>query len=74
MCRLKKSSTFGLRMRTRKCDMIARARHTISSTLTMEEFYKVSIYKNAKEMWETLVKAQESIEESNHKFRKQQQQ
>jgi len=44
-------------MRTR-VQYNARARYIISSALTMEEFYKVSTCKNAKEMWETLEKAQ----------------
>lgn len=39
------------------------SRHIISSKLTMEEFFKASTCKNAKEMWETFKKAQESIEE-----------
>jgi len=50
----------------KKVQYDARARYIISSTLTIEEFYKVFTCKNAKEMCETLEKAQESIGELDH--------
>jgi len=41
----------------KKAHYNARARHLISLTLTMEEFFKLSTCKNTKKMWETLGKA-----------------
>lgn len=48
---------------TRRGQYDVKAKTIIASTLTLDEFYKISIYKTVKEMWQVLDVTHEGTEE-----------
>ena len=60
---VEKDFNFWIEDENKKVWYNVRARYIISSAFTMEEFYKVSTCENAKDMRESMEKAQEGIKE-----------